>query len=222
MKKFILTLLFLVSIFVTMQAQTGKLFNTDNQLSNSLINTIFQDSRNYIWIATEDGLNKYDGIKFTIYRNEKNNINSLKNNYVRSLFEDSKGRFWVGCVNGLMLYDRVNDSFTEIPLFYGKQILEPHVSSIIETKKGDILISTSSDAILKFDSASNSFKVDDILLPRLCSRYIVAVFEDTKQNLWIASADKGVNCYNPQTGEIKLFKAPESLGNNQIYNHFRR
>jgi hypothetical protein len=65
-----------------------------------------------------------------------------------------------------MHYDRVNDSFTEIPLYYGKQILEPHVSSIIETKKGDILISTSSDAILKFDSISSSFKVNDKLLPQ--------------------------------------------------------
>jgi len=216
MKKFIQILILLSGIFTSLYSQTGKLFTTDNELSNSLINTIFQDSRNYIWIATEDGLNKYDGIKFTIYRNEKGNLHSLKNNYVRSLFEDSKGRFWVGCVNGLMLYDRVNDSFTEIPLYFGNKIIEPHVSSIIETKTGSILISTSSDAILKYNEVTNSFKVDDELLPRLCSRYIISVFEDNKQNLWIASADKGVNLYNHKTQEIKLFKAPESLGNNQI------
>jgi signal transduction histidine kinase/ligand-binding sensor domain-containing protein/AraC-like DNA-binding protein/AmiR/NasT family two-component response regulator len=216
MKKFMFFLIIFSGIFASIQAQTGKLFTTDNELSNSLINTIFQDSKNYIWIATEDGLNKYDGIKFSIYRTVKGNSHSLKNNYVRSLFEDSKGRFWVGCVNGLMLYDRVNDSFTEIPLYFGNKIIEPHVSSIIETQKGEILISTSSDAILRFDSKNNRFKVDDQLLPRLCSRYIVSVFEDSKQNLWIASADKGVNCYNERTGEIKLFKAPESLGNNQI------
>lgn len=216
MKRFIFTFSLLSGIFITIAAQTGKLFTTDNELSNSLINTIFQDSRNYIWIATEDGLNKYDGIKFTIYRNEKDNDRSLKNSYVRSLFEDSKGRFWVGCVNGLMLYNRVDDSFTEVPLYYGNKIIEPHVSSIIETKSGDILISTSSDAILKYDVKNNNFKVDDQLLPRLCSRYIVSVFEDSRQNLWIASADKGVNLYNPKTQEVKLFKAPESLGNNQI------
>jgi hypothetical protein len=71
MKKINVTLIFIVGILLSLHAQTGKLFNTGNELSNSLINTIFQDSRNYIWIATEDGLNKYDGIKFTIYRNEK-------------------------------------------------------------------------------------------------------------------------------------------------------
>jgi len=216
MKKFIQILIVLIVAINSIYAQTGKLFTTDSELSNSLINTVFQNSRNYIWIATEDGLNKYDGVKFTIYRNEKGNAKSLKNNYVRSLFEDSKGRFWVGCVNGLMLYDRINDTFTEIPLYYGNKIIEPHVSSIIETKKGEILISTSSDAILKFYEKKNCFKVDDQLLTKLCSRYIISVFEDKSQNLWIASADKGVNRYNPKTRMLKLFKAPESLGNNQI------
>lgn len=216
MKKFIVYTIFISCIFTSLQAQTGKLFTTDNDLSNSLINTIYQDSRNYIWIATEDGLNKFDGIKFTIYRNENGNIHSLKNNYVRSLFEDSKGRFWVGLVNGLMNYDRGNNLFTEIPLYFGNKIIEPHVSSIIETKKGEILISTSSDAILKYDPKNNRFNVDNQLLTKLCSRYIVSVFEDSKQNLWIASADKGVNCYNQKTGKIKLFNAPVSLGNNQI------
>lgn len=216
MKRLLFTFFFLSGVFIFLHAQTGKLYSTDNELSNSLINTIFQDSRNYIWIATEDGLNKYDGVKFSIYRNDKLNTHSLKNNYVRSLFEDSKGRFWVGCINGLMLYDRVNDSFTEVPLYYGNKIIEPHVSSIIETKSGEILISTSSDAILRFDAKKNLFRVDNELINKLGSRYIVTLFEDSKRNLWIASADKGVNYYNQKTGAIKLYKAPESLGNNQI------
>ena len=115
-----------------------------------------------------------------------------------------------------MWYDRVNDSFTEVPLYSGNQIIEPHVSSIIETKSGEILISTSSDAILRFDAKKNLFRVDNELIRKLGSRYIVTLFEDSKQNLWIASADKGVNYYNQKTGTTKLYKAPESLGNNQI------
>lgn len=216
-KHFLLLFIFhLASFSIKLYSQTGRLYTTDYELSNSLINTIYQDSRNFIWIATEDGLNKYDGVKFTVYRNQKGNPHSLKNNYVRSLFEDSKGRFWVGCVNGLMLYDRVTDSFTEVPLYYGSRLLEPHVSSIIETRAGEILISTSSDAILKYSEKDNQFQVDDGFLRRLCSRYIVSVFEDSRQRLWIASADKGVNCYQPSSDEMKLFKAPETLGNNQI------
>lgn len=76
MKKFMLVLLYISGIITSITAQTGKLFSTDNELSNSLINTIFQDSRNFIWIATEDGLNKYDGVKFMTYRNVKKFLQS--------------------------------------------------------------------------------------------------------------------------------------------------
>lgn len=93
----------LSALYVQVVAQTGTFYSTDKELSNSLINTIYQDKRNYIWIATEDGLNKFDGVKFTIYKNIKGNPKTIKNNYVRTLFEDSMGRFWVGCINGLML-----------------------------------------------------------------------------------------------------------------------
>ena len=72
MKKFMLVLLYISGIITSITAQTGKLFSTDNELSNSLINTIFQDSHNFIWVATEDGLNKYVGVKFMTYRNVKN------------------------------------------------------------------------------------------------------------------------------------------------------
>ena len=124
--------------WISVKAQTGTFYSTDNVLSNSLINSIYQDSRNYIWIATEDGLNKFDGERFTIYHARSNDKSSLKNNYVRSLFEDSKGRFWVGCINGLMLYNRAEDSFTEVPIYFRNQIVTPHITSIIETKSGEI------------------------------------------------------------------------------------
>ena len=65
----------------------------DKDLSNSLINYIYQDKRDYIWIATEDGLNKFDGVKFSIYKNDLNDSTSLKNNYVRCMYEDSKEDF---------------------------------------------------------------------------------------------------------------------------------
>ena len=69
----------LSALFVQVAAQTGTFYSTDRELSNSLINTIYQDKRNYIWVATEDGLNKFDGVKFTIYKNIKGNPKTLKN-----------------------------------------------------------------------------------------------------------------------------------------------
>ena len=135
-KIFLFCILF--ALFGPVAAQTGTFYSTDKELSNSLINTIYQDHRNYIWIATEDGLNKFDGVKFTIYKNIKSNPKTLKNNYVRTLFEDSMGRFWVGCINGLMLYNRAEDTFEEVNITKGGVTIEPHITSIIESNTHQI------------------------------------------------------------------------------------
>ena len=92
--------------------QSYKFFTTDRELSSSLINKIYQDRNGMIWIATEDGLNRYDGAKFVIYKHDPENEHSLCHNYVRALYEDSKGRLFVGTYNGIQLYDPATDSFS--------------------------------------------------------------------------------------------------------------
>ena len=86
---------FLIGSTPVMKAQTGKFYSTDKELSNSLINAVYQDRKGFIWIATENGLNKFDGTRFSIYRHNATDSTSLKNNYVRTLFEDSRGNFWI-------------------------------------------------------------------------------------------------------------------------------
>lgn len=72
-------------------AQSSKLYTTDRELSSSLINKIYQDRNGMIWVATEDGLNRFDGAKFTTYKHEQGNTKSLSHNYIRTLFEDNQG-----------------------------------------------------------------------------------------------------------------------------------
>lgn len=208
--------LLLLFVSLSVNAQTGSFFSTDADLSNSLINSIYQDSRNYIWIATEDGLNKYDGVRFTIYRSKKGDPATLKNNYVRTVYEDSKGRIWVGCINGLMLYDRSLNSFTELPVYFRKQIIEPHITSIIELASGELMIATSGGGVIRPSDDYKSFNVDEALFPKLSSRYLIDIHQDKDGNIWIASENQGLNCLLKSTGEILTFKAPLQLGSNQI------
>jgi len=202
--------------WIPVKSQTGTFYSTDNVLSNSLINSIYQDSRNYIWIATEDGLNKFDGVRFSIYHSRKEDRSSLKNNYVRTLFEDSKGRFWVGCINGLMLYNRAEDTFTEVPVYFHNQLVTPHITSIIETKNGEIWMSTSGGGIIRSIDQNKTFNVDEALFPKLCSRYLIALYQDRKGLIWIASENQGLNQYNPRTRQVIAYKAPNNIGSNQI------
>ena len=110
--------------------QSEKLFTVDRELSNSNINQIYQAKDGVVWIATEDGLNRYDGAKFSVYKHKEENDSSLVDNNVRILFEDSKGNFLVGTQRGLQLYDPATDLFKEIPILYQTGInMSAHISS---------------------------------------------------------------------------------------------
>ncbi len=208
---------FFVGFVSVVHAQIGSFYSTDKDISSSLINSIYQDRRGYIWIATEDGLNKFDGVKFTVYKSHPGDSATIKNNYVRSLFEDSFGRFWVGCINGLHLYDRATDRFSEVQLYNNGVLISPHITHIIESKDHEIWISTSEHGIIRINGESAGIYQTDIQLSsRLSSMYLSYVFQDSKGVFWIASENQGLNRYDPHTDEVTVFKAPLQIGSNQI------
>ncbi len=171
-------------------SQSGKLYTSDTELSSSLINSIYQDSKGYLWSATEDGLNRYDGSKFIIYRNEKNVSGSLLNNYVKSIFEDANKNLFFGFINGLQLYKHTTDSFVTIPMYnLGNTKTNPHVSCIFQRKNGDILIGTSGYGVFKVNLKKESLTANSIKLS-IPSGMIHEIYEDHNQNLWIMTQDK--------------------------------
>lgn len=87
-----------------------QLDNTDG-LSNSSINTIFQDSENLLWIGTWDGLNRYDGNSFKIFRPVPNDENSLTNQVILKIGEDNTGNIWVLTLHGINKYDKKSNTF---------------------------------------------------------------------------------------------------------------
>ena len=69
-------------------------------LSQSVIDVIFQDSKGYLWFGTQDGLNRYDGYSFVVYKNEPGNSNTLPGNTITAMAEDHEGKLWVGTLDG--------------------------------------------------------------------------------------------------------------------------
>ncbi|MCV9388956.1 ligand-binding sensor domain-containing protein [Reichenbachiella ulvae] len=109
-------LLSLILLFLTpVQAQTNRInfeqFSLTEGLSFSTVNEITQDHRGFVWIATEDGLNRYDGTTFRIYRSTKGDSTTIGNNGVNAVYEDPFERLWVGTTGELSLYDRDLDIF---------------------------------------------------------------------------------------------------------------
>ena len=113
----------------------------EDGLSQATVKTIFQDSKGYIWIGTEDGLNRYNGYDFENYKHDEHNKNSIINNYVIDIEEDKNGYIWVSTTNGL---SRINTTNNEIKNYYSEKhdgkLLDSSLWKILSTAKGDIIV----------------------------------------------------------------------------------
>ena len=200
-------------------SQSIRFYSSDGELSSSLINSIYQDRRGFIWVATQDGLNCMDGRSVTVYRRQANDSTSLKNNYVKALFEDSSGSFWVGCINGLQRYNRNTDSFQEILLYRNDGTRAfPHITSIIERDNGEIWMSTSGSGVITFPKGSLLYNNETNLNSNLCSNFLTMLFEDSRGRIWVGSENNGLSCCDPETRDILQFPGLESqIGSHTVY-----
>ncbi len=194
------------------QAQKARLFSTDSELSNSLINDIFQDHKGIIWVATEDGLNKYDGNKFTIYKEETGEI---LNNNIRLLYEDKRNNLFLGYFNGLQVYNRPSDSFTDVPLILENgSRYSAHVLSILEMINGEVWVGTSGHGIFTLHLENDSI-VGRQKSSLVTSRYIIKLFQSRNGDIWVESQDMGINLLSTE-GENRTVITPNIGDKNNI------
>lgn len=195
-------------------AQTGKLFSADKEISNSLIYNIYQDHNGVVWISTEDGLNRYDGAKFTTYKHDKNDSLSLKHNFVRLFFEDSKGHFLTGFFNGLQIYDYPTNTFHDVPMLLDNgDPFKAHVVSIVERRNGEIVIGTSIQGIYLL-SIENEKAVARQVNRFVPSNFIICIYEDKDENLWVSTEDKGLFRLSKDNKLKNFFKYDDIVLNN--------
>ena len=86
-------------------AQMGKLFDADKQMSSSFTTQIYLDKDGFIWITTRNGLNRYDGYQFRIYKKESRQDLGMASNYVNCMTQDHNGRFYIGMYGALQIFD---------------------------------------------------------------------------------------------------------------------
>lgn len=115
-------------------------------LSQGMINSILQDKEGYIWFATKDGLNKYDGYNITVYHHNPDDPYSLPDNYVTKIGEDGNGNFWVCTLTaGIYLFEKNTEKFYPAMLRgYNKESLGSNIVSFI-VRKNELLVQTISD-----------------------------------------------------------------------------
>lgn len=173
-------------------------FTSDKGLMDNATKSIIQDDSGLIWIATESGVDRFDGNAFKHYVNIPHDAASVDEN-VQCFLIDSDKEMWLGSVSGLQRYDYVNDNFQDIPFFNPEG--EPHVATIVAVLQDEdhsIWAVSSNNGILKYNTYTEEKKVfvqdsaDSLSLP--VNGFSCAVLEG--DSIWLASNDNGLLLFN--------------------------
>ena len=205
----------------TAVAERARILTPDNGLSNSHITQIYQDSKGYIWIATENGLNKFDGYSFTVYSEQKNDSTSLKGNFVYSILEDSRGIFWVGTMSGLFQYDRNTDSFHPFRIESETPFYLDRVTWILEDKKGNIWLSYPGNGIICLDANTLKPTFYNSDNSKIADNNINYAYEDAFGKLWLGTYGNGLYVLDTNTQSVNHYfnglSDPSRLNSNMIF-----
>lgn len=212
-QRFVISLtLHLIAILAFAQSSNGflhmELYNADNGLSQSTVNVVFQDSHGFLWVGTNDGLNKYDGYGFRVFQNNPLDTNSIVHNIVTSLSEDVHGNLWVGTRRGLGVYDRQSGKFrnfvhnpADISSLSSNSIL-----ALMEDSNGDIWVKTP-ESLDRYCNQSGTF----IRYPHFSTPFTTSLaashrmlLEDKNGTIWAGSKD-GLLKFDRNLGLFRRF-----------------
>ena len=214
-------LFILLNIIVYSQSVEFRNYSAQDGLSNNKVNCVLQDKAGFIWFGTEDGLNRFDGYEFKVFRpsSEKNSIVSKD---IWSLYEDEEGNIWIGSKNGdVIKLDYLTQKFSSWKI---EEITrnDNSVTAIYVDRKKNVWIGTYQQGLFKFDQFGKKnghwdYNPENPL--GISNNFITSILEDKNDVLWI-STYFGLNEFNPEKPEkgfTKYLASGYSLNNNLIW-----
>jgi ligand-binding sensor domain-containing protein len=182
--------------FVRLSAEHG--------LSQDTVQAVLQDHRRFLWFGTEEGLNRYDGYRFEVFKHEPGNPESLPHNFILSLYEDRAHRLWVGTLEGLSLFDPATSTFKTYKTKGSPTggFDQTQVSSIVEDRAGNLWVGIDGSGLARVDPATGAF-VDTYRhaagdVRSLSGDKVNKVFVDRAGVLWVGTVT-GLNRFDPET-----------------------
>ena len=194
-------------------AQSGKLFNTDNQLSSNLATQVFQDKSGFIWIATRNGLNTYDGYHITIIKKDMSNFLGINSNYINSIAQDEKEHILLGTNNSLLEF--TGSEFLKIPMLDSKgKELATYVKQIYPLRNKDVAVATSGYGIMLKKQDEQKCHAMKGEVEKL--KYIHKLLEDKRGRLWIITEDGKLYRKETNGSVTSPFTGTEGVGAQDI------
>ena len=179
-----------------------KSLGVEDGLSQNMVYAILQDRQGLMWFGTQNGLNRYDGNSFKVYKRGISDDKSLKSDAIFSLAEDTDGMLWIGTDIGVFLYNPVFDSFTSLSTKTEKGLsITGIVRTIVRDKEGNMWLGVSDQGIF---CVTNEKEVRFYSLDRYLAKGqgIRDCCFDTDGHLWIATYQQGILKLNVSTGEV--------------------
>jgi len=209
-------------------------FTTEDGLSNNNIAKIIQDGDGFLWIASIDGLNRFDGYSFNIYRPKENDKKSFLGTNIKALHIDKFGNLWIGSNRGLSKYNKKSDNF-ENYIYDSKNpnsIVQGQIGHIGSDSNGNLWINSQERGISFLElQKNNTFKIQSFTGPHeknnnyqlyvgqtdpLPERDLFPMFEDNEGNFWFGSSYAGIIKYNYRSRKFSIEKIKNTDENTLI------
>jgi signal transduction histidine kinase/DNA-binding response OmpR family regulator/ligand-binding sensor domain-containing protein len=193
---------------------------TAEGLSQGMVFDILQDKEGFIWVATKNGLNRYDGYNFKVFTNDPYNAQTLSSNTIVKLFEDSKGRIWAGTEDaGLNIYDKKSGKFYRITHnpSIPSSLSGNRIRFISEMANGKFLVAAEGAGFNILSLPDDFFEkeftpnITRLSLPGNAQVYGMGI--DKNGQVWIGGMDKTVYRFQPSDNSLKPFNNGVLLNN---------
>lgn len=201
--------------FVAAQDYKFSHLGVENGLSQSVINCILQDSRGFMWFGTQEGLNRYDGYNFTIFKRNTEDSASLSNNFIYSMRETRDGLLWVGTNGGgLNCFNPATGKFTHYKNDpkNANSLSNDIVRVILEDREGNLWVGTD-DGLNLLDRATGKFtrftsNENDPF--SLSSGRVYDLIQDGEGNIWVGTYGKGICMFDRASRKFFNYQLTES------------
>lgn len=224
-----LSIFFFLLIALNLQASVDNIrfekIDTNAGLSQQTVMSIYQDSKGYMWFGTQEGLNKYDGIKFTTYQPKYNDPYSISSGWINSITEDSEGNLWVSTRNGVNVLNVNTNRFTQYTANDGVDSLNDNVSRAVHKDKNGTIWVATRKGLNQYLASEKRFKHHNFYGDSENEAInITSVTEDIAGALWLGSGNEGLMRFDPGTEQItvvsKYFMTPtgeKKIGVRSLY-----
>jgi len=183
--------------------------SVEHGLSQGTVGAVLQDHLGFVWLGTEEGLNRYDGYGFTVFKHDPRNPESLPDDLVASLYEDHRHVLWIGCGRGLAYFDRARETFVRVPA------IRERVNALVEDAAGNLWVAAAGDGLFERRAGDAELRLHGPTAgdpSSLAGHQVSKLLLDRRGRLWVGMRDAGVDLLaDPAGAERRRPAAPEGF-----------